>query len=160
MDKDNLIKHTVTAPQLDGELIYKYDLDGILRVFENNSLQLSENMLRFLAVRSPMIEGWLPKMQESFQREFGIKLHVQKIDIDLSFDSFWNFYGYKIGGPDESKKLWNGIKKLKDGSAIKEADKIMIFRTLPRFKVFTDQKRTALPYPATYLRNRRWLDSF
>jgi hypothetical protein len=69
------------------------------------------------------------------------------IDINISFESFWNLYNKKVNAKDCESK-WN---KLKDGERQKIID------TLPNFLNSVVDKQF-LPYPVTYLNQKRWND--
>ena len=68
-------------------------------------------------------------------------------DINISFESFWNLYNKKVNAKDCESK-WN---KLKDGERQKIID------TLPNFLNSVVDKQF-LPYPVTYLNQKRWND--
>lgn len=69
-------------------------------------------------------------------------------DINISFSVFWNLYNKKVGDKNKIEKKWN---KLKDDERQKIID------TLPNF-LNSIQDKKYLPYPETYLNNKRWND--
>jgi hypothetical protein len=72
-------------------------------------------------------------------------------DIDLSFESFWNKYTYKVGAKEASKKLWGKLtddEKYAAISKIKEYDKYIV------------RTGIAKVYPERYLKHRRWENEF
>lgn len=68
--------------------------------------------------------------------------------INISFESFWNLYGKKVGDRTACEKKWNKLKG-------EEREKIM--KTLPDFMAQWSDKQFQ-PYPATYLNQKRWND--
>ena len=68
--------------------------------------------------------------------------------INIPFESFWNLYNKKVGDKKKVEKKWN---KLKDDERQKIID------TLPNF-LNSIQDKQFLPYPVTYLNQKRWND--
>ncbi|MEA2041157.1 MAG: hypothetical protein U9N85_01205 [Bacteroidota bacterium] len=159
MKRVDLIKYTVTAPQLDGELIYGYDVDEILREFENKAVMTPE-ILQFFGTKLPLREAWLVPMLRQFKQNFGIKLEVQRMDIDLSFPTFWDYYNYKVGNKQRAKDLWIGKKPTNTRQYITEADKLKSFRLVPKLRYNYKLKNKDLPYLETFLYQRRFENEF
>ena len=67
-------------------------------------------------------------------------------DINIVFDVFWSTYKRKQGSKSDCEKKWN---KLKDGERQKIID------TLPAFFASIRDEQF-IPYPSTYLNQRRW----
>ncbi len=157
----NLTTYTVTAPQLDGELIFKFDVDGILREWNNDVQDMNEKVIRWFSARHPMLERWMMGgLVLKCKEELGISLNVQKKDIDLSFENFWSFYGYKIGKKYQAQRIWEGDIITANKRPMNDTDRLTCFRTLARMKYHYKLKSTSLPYPEVYLRNRRWEDEY
>lgn len=79
------------------------------------------------------------------QKEIEIE---SKYKINISFDVFWDLYNKKKGDKEKIEKKWN---KLKDDERQKIID------TLPAFLNSIKDKQF-IPFPETYLNNKRWND--
>jgi len=72
-------------------------------------------------------------------------------NADLSFERFWNLYGYKVGAKDRVKKKWERLP---------EGEKILALGSIPRYRRFTEQKHIDMTYPETYIDQRRWENEY
>ena len=70
---------------------------------------------------------------------------------DVSFDRFWNQYGYKVGNKARAAKLWN---------ALPEMERILALGAIAAQRRHSESRRTDMPYPETYLAQRRWENQF
>jgi len=120
--------------------IIKYNLEGNLVNIKFNDTSTAE-FKRTLLECVPMVESKLRTTAE-----FEGSLHKIK-DIDLSFSTFWNIYGYKVGNKRKATQLWNEMK---------EADRLLALAYIRSFKKWSRQKNIELPYPTTYLNQTRW----
>jgi hypothetical protein len=78
------------------------------------------------------------------------KFEIEKSPADLSFESFWKLYDYKVDKFQAEKYF----KKLK------EADIIKLFLSIPEYKKFCQRKNIAQKYPSTYITQRSYLDDY
>lgn len=70
---------------------------------------------------------------------------------DLSFEKFWNAYGYKVGNKATVEKKWN---------ALKEEDRLLALQGISRQRRHSESHKTDMPYPQTYIDQRRWENEF
>ena len=152
--------YVATAPQLDGSLVFKYDLEGTLREVENRASIENADFLKFLATRMPFREAWFKAVVFQVKSEFCIKLSFEVIDVDLRFDTFWDFYDNKFGSKKKAKDLWDGKKPTEDGTKMEEADRLKSVKMLPRMKFHYKLKNIELPYMTTFLNQRRFENKF
>lgn len=72
--------------------------------------------------------------------------------IDLSFEKFWEVYGNKVGNKKGCEKKWN---------ALEAHDRLLAIGVIPRMQRYYIEKRIdTLPYPETFLNQRRWENLF
>lgn len=71
-----------------------------------------------------------------------------QVPQDLSFKTFWNLYGNKVGKMAATMKTWDKMT---------DADKIECLLFIPRFKNKKQVDGTAMPYPSTFLNQKYWL---
>lgn len=67
--------------------------------------------------------------------------------LELTFEKFWNVYAYKRGNIERTKKLW---------AKITEAEKIIAIGFINKIKQVYEKEGKQMPYPETYLSQRRW----
>lgn len=71
--------------------------------------------------------------------------------LDLSFAYFWNTYAYKVGNKATVEKKWN---------ALKPEDRLLALRGITLQRRHSESHRTDMPYPQTYIDQRRWENEF
>ena len=67
--------------------------------------------------------------------------------IDLSFEKFWNTYGYKRGNIERCKKLWTKLSN---------HERILALGFVRKLKSVYEKEGKESPYPETYLSQKRW----
>ena len=70
---------------------------------------------------------------------------------ELTFAAFWDAYGYKVGNKATVERKWN---------ALSDADRLLALGGIERQRRHSEQHRTDMPYPETYLNQRRWENVF
>ena len=70
---------------------------------------------------------------------------------DLSFARFWEAYGYKVGNKATVEKKWN---------ALSEEDRLLALQGIERQRRHSESHKTDMPYPQTYIDQRRWENVF
>ena len=89
-----------------------------------------------------------------------MRLHIQKVDIDLSFEAFWNFYNYKVGNKTRAKEIWDGLKPTNNKQRMTESNKINAYKIVPKLRYEYKLKNTNFPYLETFLYQRRFDNEF
>ncbi len=108
------IKYTITSPKFDGNLVFGLTGD-VLTLIENNTGITKEQMLWIL--------GFLGAGNElkALAQRIGAKLEM--IPADLSFNAFWEAYGWKRNRY-RSEPLW---KKMT------EAERVECLLNIPKY---------------------------
>ncbi|GIZ15287.1 hypothetical protein [Capnocytophaga catalasegens] len=121
--------------------VFKYDLNGNLKVFEIVGEPLNEQQKAWLfaTYRFPIDELKMKYWQTNspFKEHFVIT----KIAPDLSFEALWETYNYKMGKKD-AIKMFNKLK---------EAEIIKVFLSLKGYEAHLKRTGQAKAYLATYL---------
>lgn len=73
---------------------------------------------------------------------------VTEVLPDLSFDSFWKAYNYKVGKKARAERLWNALDELNRAAALKHIFKYD--------KWLLDHPTIDKQYPETFLSNQPW----
>jgi hypothetical protein len=77
---------------------------------------------------------------------------LAEIPVDLTFDTFWEAYDYKLGGKKRAEKLWN---------ALPDADKARALTMIGRYNRWLATKNGIQKCnPETYLNQRRFENVF
>lgn len=130
--------------------LFKYDLNGNLRVFEISEGELNTKQigwlfsLNFPATESIMKTVWIK--DKSYKEKFEIEVSPANLD----FNSLWNLYDNKVKRV-ESEKQFNKLK---------EADLIKIFISVPRYKDYLQRKRIAQAHLSTFINQRYFEDDW
>ncbi len=131
--------------------------DGATAVFEYNEkgllksvtfCKMSQAQMIWVGERLPQHVSVLKLWKEKFAKLFTFS----EVAEDLSFDSFWNRYAYKVGNKTQAKKLW---EKLKD------EEKTAVMKSIAKYENFLrNHPGQAKAYPTTFLNQRRWENEF
>lgn len=132
------------------EFLFKYDLNGNLKVFEIVDGELNDEQM-----------GWLfsanfPATEEIIKTKW-IKLDKYKKVFEIStspavinFEALWNLYDYKVKRFDAEK----AFKKLKEHEVIK------CFTSIPGYNKYLQRKQIAKAHLSTFINRRYFEDDF
>lgn len=127
---------------------FKYHLNGVFASFEILEGELTFKQKRWLfdfnrfPYSENAIQSW--KSINNFQIEVG--------DPDLSFDSFWKTYGYKVGKKAQTENIWDKMSK---------SDKIKCLLAIPSYNRYLSRKPgMEKAYPSTYLNQRYYENEY
>jgi hypothetical protein len=134
---------------LDGRFIAAYNDEGLLVYFEVVQMP-SEERVKLLFFSDKVFPSTNEMLLHITARNRG-KVSFHAVPEDLSFERFWNDYGYKVGKKDRVSKLW---------SAMNEADKSKALLAIPRYKLWLSQRSIEMVYPETFLSQRRWENDY
>lgn len=120
----------------DAELMVEFKADA----------GMSDEALTWLLERLPVKYEELKRMAEK------IKVELIEVQLDLSFEKFWNEYGYKVGSKSKAEKNWK---------ALTDADKTKALQSISKYKRYL-QVKTGIEqvYPERYLSHRRFENDF
>lgn len=139
----------VSAPEMDGNIAYYFDMEGVMRIMKNNMQTKDSNVLKFIQTHSPLNEDLIKPFIGIAKSKFKMKLQIDNIPADLSFESFWVVYNYKKGKADAETE-WN---KLAD------FDKVKVFKALPKYNHYLQTHRNQdKVWASRYLKKKRYLD--
>lgn len=144
-------RYTITfkGKQASINILVEYDPNGLLKSlkFEDDD-SLSKEAVYFCLMRIPIQEDGLLQMTG----ELNTPILVNPIPHDLSFNTFWEAYGYKIGDKTRTLKLW---------TALTEPDRIKCLRSIRQYNQYLQQKpHMERLYPETYLKQERFRSEF
>ncbi|PWA10951.1 hypothetical protein [Flavobacterium laiguense] len=129
--------------------LFKYDLDGNLKLFEISEGELNGKQMKWLfsetnfpANESIIKAIWMK--DEKYTKVFEINISP----ADLSFESGWIIYNHKLAKQDAEKSF----KKMS------EAEKIKFFLSLVPYERYLKTSGIAKCHMATYI-NKRYYDN-
>ncbi len=132
------------------EFLFKYDLNGNLKVFEIVDGNLTGEQMSWLfsgnfpATETIIKANWMKL--EKYKKVFEVTVSP----ANLSFEAFWKLYDYKVD-KFQAQKYFNKLK---------EADIIKLFNSTPEYKKFCQRKNIPTRYPSTYIAQRSYLDDY
>lgn len=138
-------KYIVTSTKTLGEITFTFDANGELMGCEVSATMPVDDRRKVFS-HLPGNEATLLRWPK--QSEF---IHVQLVPTDLSFDAFWNGYGYKVGDKKRCMKLWY---------ALPDERKVEALSKIQRYKQWAAAKGLDLVYPTTYLAQERFDNVF
>ncbi|MEO1517676.1 MAG: hypothetical protein AAFV95_21810 [Bacteroidota bacterium] len=95
---------------------------------------------------------WVPRdINELGKIDGSQKVTFKQIPPDLSFERFWDAYGYKVGKKSKAAQLWN---------AMSEVERILCLGIIARYDFWLAAKGIEKAYPTTFLGQRRWENYF
>ena len=132
--------YLITHKETNSEMLFKYSLKGVLTEFKLNFKPRKE-FYRLLQPPFPfLITGIEPFKSDS-------KFRVQEIKNNLSFENFWNSFGYKFGNKKKAENVWKLLTEVQKAKAI---------AYIPKYKNMIINSNINHLYPETYLRQRRY----
>lgn len=126
---------------------FKFDLDGDFKQFKILDGKLSEQQIDFLfhPARFPYKEIVMESWKKAIKN---LEITVQL--PDLTFENFYNLYGYKVD-PKGAQKAWERTTK---------TDRILALKSIRPYKSYLQRKGVAQAYPATYLNKQLYLSQY
>lgn len=76
------------------------------------------------------------------------KLKLTRVEVEVSFEMFWDAYKQKDCGRTKAEQTWNKMPK---------AEQVQAFEFIPAFNSILKNSGTAKPYATTYLNQKRWI---
>lgn len=132
-----LIEFTAT----NTTVFVEYDDLGLLTKFEMDKGSFTEHQVK-------SFNSKLPKKIEHLEwYRTETKAKIKSLEIDLSFNFFWDTYANKQGNKARAMKLWDKMK---------DVDKALALKWLPTYDTQLAMSKVAKLYPETYLNQKRW----
>ena len=138
---EQTIKYAVTAPKRPGSLVtFEYTLTDQLVSIRFNP-DATPGFKQAILLDAPLhVKDLNGKTFEGCE--------INKVnDVDTTFKTFWETYGYKVGNRSRVEKRWNEL--LQD-------DQILALSFIRRYRNWCERKKIEQCYPETYLNQRRW----
>lgn len=134
------MKHfIITSQSFDGHIALKYNQEGRLILYKNDS-EMDSVQQDWMLKNMPLMEGQLVQFSSR------IKGHLEEVPPDLSFETAYEMYGYKRNAY-RAKKVW---EKMNAG------DKMNCIRSFKPYQKYVGRKGIAQMCFDRYLSERHW----
>lgn len=135
-------KYILTSPTFEGSILISYNDNGLLSKLEFNCPSFTPANIAYMLKNVPI------NNQHIYDMTKGTKASIALANDDLSFNSFWSKYAYKVGHKARAEKLWK---------LLSNEDKILALAYIHTYNNFLiDHPKQDRQYPETYLAQRRW----
>ena len=148
---EQLTTYRAKGKEIGLVFLFKYDLNGNLKVFiiEEGELNAKQMKWLFASANFPASESiirtvWMK--EEKYTKVF----EIEKSPAVLTFEALWELFGNKIKKFEAEAKF----KKLK------EADVIKCFTSVPHYKKYLQRKGVAQTNLATYIHQHYFDDDW
>lgn len=138
------MKYILTHRKIKGSILMEYDDKGRAMSFQFDC-EVSNELWEFMMDNFPATEV---SLKDPLFKNF----KVSPMPADISFDAFWNTYGYKVGNKPRTEKLYKLLSDM-------ERTHVMV--SIKGYNSYLSAHPTQEKcYPETYLNQRRWENSF
>ncbi len=140
--------YTLKAKKTKVVLEFEYDLIGVLKSFKIKDGVLEDKQVMWLFDYRifPYLETAMKSWKGRHKKEFDFIVGKP----DLSFETFWNLYNYKMG-KIEARKQWNKLS---------ERDKIQAIVSIKAYNGFLARKGHDRLFPERYLKKRAFENQY
>ncbi|MCV9934527.1 hypothetical protein OIU80_19780 [Flavobacterium sp. LS1R47] len=130
--------------------LFKYDLNGNLKLFEISEGELNDEQMKWLfSSNYPSNENIMKTVWMKVKKYLKV-FEIVKSPADLSFEALWNMYGYK-----ESRKAAE-----KNFNKLTEEEKIKCFIQVPKYKKKLAKSTISQALLETWISKQRFNDEY
>ncbi|AMO19427.1 hypothetical protein [Flavobacterium columnare] len=147
---EQLTTYRAKGKEIGLVFLFKYDLNGNLKLFEISEGELNNEQMKWLFSPNFPANENIIKTIWSKDKKYTKVFDIEKSPADLSFDALWNLYGYKESRKDAEKFF----------SKLKEADVIKCFIQVPKYKKKIALTGIAQALLGTWLNKQRYNDEY
>lgn len=147
---EQLTTYRAKGKEIGLVFLFKYDLNGNLKLFEISEGELNNEQMKWLFSPNFPANENIIKTIWSKDKKYTKVFDIEKSPADLSFDALWNLYGYKESRKDAEKFF----------SKLKEADIIKCFIQVPKYKKKIALTGIAQALLGTWLNKQRYNDEY
>lgn len=137
-----MIAYSLTSEHFKGEVIFRFNDEGLLINYDASTAELSEEQLLFLLKRLPRE---LPEIEKLMKVSSTAKM--LKIDESVTFEMFWDRYNEKVRS---SKK-----KAIAKWNRMTQKDRIKAYYFINKYEM-SISTGVSKKYAETYLNAELW----
>ncbi|WP_269222031.1 hypothetical protein [Flavobacterium sp. IMCC34518] len=146
---EQLTTYRAKGKEIGLVFLFKYDLNGNLKLFEISEGELNEEQIKWLFSHFPATES-IMKTIWMRDKKYKKVFEVEKSPADLCFEALWKLYDHKIAKFHAEK----AFEKLKEESVIK------CFLSIPIYKKYLAHSKIAQAHLATYINGRYYENEY
>lgn len=139
------MKYVLSSKNWGVLLIAEYREEGTLKELKIPQV-LEQEQLSFLLSGCTTVQRLEALVNIIKSKDKSIKL--EEVEVDLSFDSFWEAYAYKKGKKARVKRKWESMEEEEQLKAISYIKKYNFF--------LAERPHMERKYPETYLNAEEW----
>lgn len=147
---EQLTTYRAKGKEIGLVFLFKYDLNGNLKLFEISEGELNNEQMKWLFSPNFPANENIIKTIWCKDKKYTKVFDIEKSPADLSFEALWNLYGYKESRKDAEKFF----------SKLKEADVIKCFIQVPKYKKKIALTGIAQALLGTWLNKQRYNDEY
>lgn len=144
---EQLTTYRAKGKEIGLVFLFKYDLNGNLKLFEISEGELNDDQMKWLFSPNFPANESIIKTIWMKEKKYTKVFEIEKSLANLSFDALWNLYNNKVSRMD-SEKCFNKLK---------EADVIKCFLSIPQYLKYLQRKQIAQAHLSTFI-NKRYFD--
>lgn len=127
------------------KLLATYVADKLYKVDIEETIKMNEDQVTWIWNFVPRTITDLAKYHKH------PKVKFRFVPADLSFQTFWDLYDYKLGKKARAEKLWN---------ALNDTDRAKALAAIPAYEFFRNTNNTKKMYAEGWLAQRRFENEF
>lgn len=135
------MRYIITSRKFVGEIEVKFNSQSYICAFDIRAQLTGEQINYFL--------NNLPIREEGIDVFKSDTVTIKMLPDDLTFESFWKRYDYKVGHKKKAEKMW---ERMSDAERMKAIEWLKNYDTQLKFT------GVAKMYPETYLLQKRYLN--
>jgi uncharacterized HAD superfamily protein len=137
-------KFALTSQKIQGQIELMFQQNELIYIdFSKAGLTAEQKayFLQHLIIHQQQLQAFCNKL----------RLDCIELEIEITFDMFWNKYGYKVDRK-RAEAIWNKLPKAKQVAAYYGIDRYEAYLRRTEWRTKME--------PKTYLRNERWNDEW
>jgi hypothetical protein len=146
---EQLTTYRAKGKEIGLVFLFKYDLNGNLKLFEISEGELNEKQIKWLFSNFPATESIMKTIWMK-DKKYTKVFVVEKSVADLSFDALWKMYDHKIAKFHAEKAF----------SKLKEEAKIKCFLSIPKYLKYLAHSKVAQAHLATYINGQYYENEY
>ena len=147
---EQLTTYRAKGKEIGLVFLFKYDLNGNLKLFEISEGKLNDIQIRWLFSANFPANEFIIKSIWMKEKVYKDKFEIETSPADLSFEALWKLYDHKIAKFHAEK----AFAKMKEEAVIK------CFLSIPVYKKYLAHAKIGQAHLATYINGRYYENEY
>lgn len=140
------MKYLLSSKKYGNMASFEYDQDSLIKMVKIEG-DLTESQRRYILEYCTEFEDLFNPLLPMLKTKIP-DVKIEEVLGDLSFENFWEQYGFKKGKKDRVRRKWE---------AMEEADQYKALSYIKKYKFFlAERPHIQQKYPETYLNTAEW----